>query len=143
MATKGNAIKGNDKEVETVKGFNKSIIKRLRLVTLPLLKQEDEKEYYVKFVSEFYLGKDIEGKQHDDGTETTNKKQPPYLARVINLETGQEMELIANAVLRENLNEHYEDGSYKGKCFEIVRHNIQGKNYKGYDITEIADPTND
>lgn len=137
---KNTSGKTNDKEVQTVP-FDKSKIKTLKRVTLPLLKQEDEKEYYVKFTSKFYLGKDIDGNSAGDNQE--GKKNPPHLAQIINLETGREMELIANAVLKKNIEEVYPDDSYVGKCFEIVRHNIQGKNYKGYDIAEIADPSNE
>jgi hypothetical protein len=130
------------KEVATVP-FDKSKIKKLKSVTLPLLKQEDEKEYYVKITSKFYKGKDINGNTTADTTDTgkadsVKKKEPPYLCRIVNLETGEEMELIANSVMKSNLEEIYPDSGYVGKCFEVVRYNIQGKQYKGYHITEIS-----
>jgi hypothetical protein len=57
---------------------------------------------------------------------------------VTNLETGEEMQIIANEVLKSSLEDAYPDASYVGKSFEIVRKPIQkGKKYVTFTITEI------
>lgn len=118
--------------------FDKTKINRLRRVTVPLLKQKDEVEYFIKFIAPYEKASEIKRSSRSDRAEREGqKKEPPYLARVINLETGEEMDIIVNAVLKSTLDDEFPDNGYVGKSFEIVRHSIAGRDYKTYDVTEI------
>ena len=125
-----------DKSVETVP-FDRSKIKKLRAVTVPLLKQKDEKEIFVKITGPMFEAQPIKKSSQGDGDTKEEKRKPPTLVRVINLETDEEMELIVNAVLKSTLEDEYPNDGYVGKTFEIVSHSIEGRDYKTYDVTEI------
>jgi hypothetical protein len=101
-------------------------------VTLPLLKMVDEKEIYVRIETEVFAGKEVVKKKGEE------QLAPAELMRVINWETGEEMEIIVNSVLKGTLEEEYVDGSYVGKSFAITRHaKKQGKRYHTFTIKEI------
>lgn len=102
-----------------------------RNVTFTLLKKTDGVPVYIRAESTVYTGKVVEGKP---GKESM---APARIMQVINLETGEAQEMIVNKVLESAFTENYPDGSYVGKCFEIIQSNIPGKRYKGYKLTEI------
>lgn len=109
--------------------------KKLKSITLPLFKFENEKPLYVRFEGKIFEADPI--KSHDGKTPATNKK-PPHLAHVVNLETGEEGQIILGTVLLENLNKHYSEGAYVGRSFEIVKHPQEGgRAYCLYSLTEI------
>jgi hypothetical protein len=63
---------------------------------------------------------------------------PAELANVVDLETGEECQIIVNAVLRGVLDEFYPDAGYVGKAFQIVRHaKAAGKRYNTFSVDEI------
>ena len=104
-------------------------------ITFPVLKKKDGEPIYVKIISEIYTGKEIKQAQGK------KKMEPARLAKVVNLETGEQMELICNRVLESNLNENTGDDRYVGKCFEIVQQpSRQGKQYKTFSIWELECP---
>jgi hypothetical protein len=106
-------------------------------VTLPLLKIEESVPVYIRVTEPIFLAKEIEGTRARKNAEGA-VQQPPHLANVTNLETGEEMQIIANEVLKSSLEDAYPDASYVGKSFEIVRKPIQkGKKYVTFTITEI------
>lgn len=100
-------------------------------VTLPLLKQADDTTVYIQIDSAIYKGKEIKG------TGEKAKMEPADLMEVTDLETGEQCEMIANAVLKGNLEESYENESYVGKQFAVTRMKVEGKRYKNYSIKEI------
>lgn len=117
---------------ETVK-FDPSKYKRVKAITLPLLKQKDDVTCYIKIISEISVGKEVKQKKGE------TVMAPAQIMRVINLETGEEMEMIANAVLKSTFEENYPDKKYVNKCFAVTRHSkAQGKNYNTYSVEEIA-----
>jgi hypothetical protein len=76
--------------------------------------------------------KTISGKVVDD------KKEAPTMANIIELQTGQEMQIILGTVLVGNLTEEYPEGAYVGKSFELVKSAPEGtRKYSLYQITEI------
>jgi hypothetical protein len=114
-----------------IKKFDPANIKVVKNVTLPILKQEDGKTYYIKITGPIFTGKEIKG----EGKEA--KEKPADLANIINLETGEEMQIIMNTVLKSNLEEMYPENGYVDKMFATTRSAIDGKRYKNYSIQEI------
>lgn len=110
------------------KGLNFKVVKN---VTLPLLKQSDDTTVYVRIDSAIFKGKEIKG------TGEAAKMEPADLMNVTELESGEQMQMIANAVLKGNLEEEYPEEGYVGKCFAVTRMKVEGKRYKNYSIQEI------
>lgn len=104
--------------------------RKIRSVTLPVLKLAEGVERFFKFVTPMYVGKQID-----------DKKEPATLAQVIDLETGEEGLIIIGAVLRKELEEAYPNDAYRGKCFAIANNGKRGdKKYNSYSVSEIAEP---
>jgi hypothetical protein len=117
--------------------------KKLKAVTLQLFKMKMGTEYYFKFIGPMHLGKEIEQKDTvaADGTIVpAAKRAPATLAHVINLETGDEGQIICSTILNKELNDAYPGESYIGKCFAISMEKIDGKQYNLTLVTEIAEP---
>lgn len=96
-------------------------------VTVPLLKMVNNTPIYVKFESAVFLGKVVD-----------DKKAAPHMANCINLETGEQVQIILGTVLLGNLEEAYPDESYVGKAFELVKQAPEGsRKYALYQIAEI------
>ena len=106
-------------------------------VTLPLLKIMPEKPLYVKFDEAIVKAKPQAGGRVPAADSAAAKKEPPELAHVIDLTTGEHVQIIIGAVLGAELRATYPNDSYVGKAFEIVQHKVQGKQYATYGITEI------
>jgi len=104
--------------------------KKLKNVTLPLFKLANNTENYFKFMAAFRVGKVVD-----------DKKEPPTIAHVVNLETGEEGEIIVGAVLKQEIENAYPNGEYVGRCFEIVKHAPEGaRKYSLWNIAEVAEP---
>jgi hypothetical protein len=116
--------------------FNLAAIKVVKNVTLPLLKMLDNgTPYYVKFISEIYPGKDNKTGKVAEGDA---QQKVPDLIQVVNLETGEEQELIVSAVLKAELEEQYPELAYKGKMFRLQKFaKADGKKYATFQIAEI------
>lgn len=103
-----------------------------RAITVPHLKLEKNACYYLKFLGEPFKG---------SGDPAQPEKQPPTVARVVNLETGELAEVILPAVALKELTDAFPDG-INGTCVEFKNLGIrEGKNYNIVQITEIEDPT--
>ncbi len=113
--------------------------KRKKLLTRAVLKFIENQANYVKIESAIYLGKEMKGDVAQDGKK---KKEPAHLANVIDLRTGELAQIIVSAVVLSVLNEEYPDDGYVDKCFAITKKGkAPGKQYFGYSIEEIEDPT--
>jgi hypothetical protein len=111
--------------------------KAVRRVTRPVLKLEEGKPVFVKALKAFYEGREIK-----PTSSTEAQMKPATLLDVVNLETGEEAQIVAGAVLASNLAEAYPSDSYVGKCFQITKEpKAKGKRYFTFDIIEIEDPT--
>lgn len=100
-------------------------------VTLPLLKQQDDTTVYIQITGEIFTGKEMKG------SGDKQKMEPADLMNIVDLETGEEMQMIANAVLKSTLEEEYPEAAYVGKQFAITRNSVEGKRYKTYKVQEI------
>jgi hypothetical protein len=70
------------------------------------------------------------------------KMDPPFTCPVKDLDSGEHKTLLCNAMLF-NQFQSYPEGTLIGKCFVSMMHNIEGKNYKGFDTREVPDPDNE
>lgn len=104
-------------------------------VTLPLLKILDDVPVYIRVESAIEKAKEIAAtRTRSDAA----PKQPPELIHVIDLETGEHAQIIANAVLASTFRDEYPDNGYIGKSFQVIRHKMrEGKNYATFSVTEI------
>lgn len=110
----------------------KLAFKVLKNVTLPLIKMVEESPIYVKITGAMFVGKEVKG------TGTAAKMEPAILAHVVNLETGENAQIIIAEVIKGNLKDVYPEDSYVGKSFEFIKHSKrEGKRYHDYSITEI------
>ena len=101
---------------------------RKKNLTLPMLRPVIDKEFYVKVQSAITLSK-VPPKQGEN---------PAHVMEVIDLETGEEKIMIANAVIVRAFEEDYEGEAYVGKCFAMTKHAIKGSSkFNPYSITEI------
>lgn len=102
-----------------------------RSLTLPLLKPQLEKPFYVKFEAPIFKGKKITSGAQKDMEAAT-------LANCTNVETGELVQIIVPAVLEAILEEEYDDDGYVGRAFKIVKHAKQsGKRYHTFSVAEI------
>lgn len=111
--------------------FDPENVKIVQAVTLPILKKVDDVAIYVTIQTKIILGKEMPAKEGE------KQQEAAHLCNVINLETGEEMQMIANAVLKGSLEEKYPDESYVGKSFKILQMKVEGKRYKNYSMFEI------
>ena len=118
--------------------FEPKIIKR---VTMPTLKLIPNEPVYVKILDPIFLAKEQKLK---DGEKEKDRKKPPMLFNVLNLETGEAMQLVAGAVVQSEITESYPKDAYVGKCFMITKGKKKdlsgGRGYFTYEISEIEDP---
>lgn len=109
-----------------------SRFKKVRNVTLPLLKMVENHAVYIKSMGVMFVGKQID-----------DKKEPATLMNVVNLETGEEMQIIVPTVLKGILSEEYPDDGYVGKSFEIILHKHMDKTdpsklkYNKFTVAEV------
>lgn len=110
-------------------------------VTLPLLKMVKDTPYYVRFESAMFKAKEVTAARNvDPNSAAAQKREPPMLAQVVNLENGEMAQIICPAVLVSELNNHYPDEAYRGRCFAIELKKVEGKSYNLVNVTEIEDP---
>ena len=103
-------------------------------VTLPLSKWKNEAPKYLQFKGEIFLGKQLaDAKLDADG----KAQKPAHLANVVDLETGEEMQVICASVLKATLEEEYPAGAYVGKAFMLTQHRDTAKKYNTYSISEL------
>ena len=104
-----------------------------RHVTLPLLKPSVDIPVFVKITDKMFQGKEIK---------TGDKKdmEPAMLVNIIDLQTGEQCQMILNKVFESILLEEYADDSYVGLSFAITKKSKrEGKRYHGFEITEIGE----
>ena len=113
----------------------------VKVVSRSILRQEDDVPFYVEFESVSRVAEALEK------TAGRPRQDPPKIADVINLESGEFSILIMNAVLESELNRNYPNGGYVGRKFAIVRGNHPeatdtDKRYKLYRILELREKAN-
>jgi hypothetical protein len=106
--------------------------KIVRNVTMPSLKLEIEKPYFVKVTGPYFTGK--AQKPGKDG----KAMEPATVLPIVNLETGEVAQLVMGAVLKGILDDSYPDDVYVGRAFRLVKHDkANGKRYFSYSVDEI------
>lgn len=106
-------------------------------LTRPLFKIIKDAPLYVRIVGAMYQGEKLVKK---DGTSASDM-DPAILANVVNLETGEEGQIICNAALEAVLKRTYPNDGYIGKCFGLRRNErVTGKKYDTFGVDEIEDP---
>lgn len=103
-----------------------------KVVTLPLLKFVIDQPLYVKITEPFFLGKELKG------SGDSAKMEPATLANCVNLETGEQCQIIVATVLKSVIEEEYENHSYVGCGFSMTKlAKTSGKRYNPYTVAEI------
>lgn len=116
------------KEKTETKAFQPKIVKN---ITLPLIKPQLDKPFYIKVTSPMFEGKKIES-----GDKAS--MEPATLVNCIDLETGAESQLIVPSVLHGIFDDEYKDDSYVDKGFMITKHpKVSGKRYHAFSVAEI------
>ena len=126
---------------EKNKAFTPKIIKR---VTMPTLKLVPDVAVYVKILDPIFQAKEQKLKE---GEKEKDRKKAPMLFNVINLESGEAMQLVAGAVVQSEITETYPKQAYVGLCFMIIKGKKKdlsgGRGYFTYEIAQIEDPKPD
>jgi len=116
----------------TIGGRQMRIARRVTRTSLSLV---DHVSYAVRFEGSFYEAEPI--------ADIYNPKKlpPPWMANVVDLETGECMTMMCNTVLRGELDRQYPDDDYVGRSFVITRKPAtkEEKLYKLFDIVELVD----
>jgi len=132
----------------------KFVPKIIKHVTLPLIKPIINVPVYIKVTGTMFIGKDISARVKK-GEAEEKKKAPATLMNCINLETGEESQIIVPSVLKgileDDYTEHNPDGSikkddagnpvqsYVGKGFSVTKQEKrEGKDYFPFSVAEIA-----
>jgi len=103
----------------------------VKAVTRPLIRFGVSPEF-VRFEGPVYQSARLE-----HGTPAQKKMEPPFMADVENLKTGEAGQIILPTVLHKELDEKYPEHSYVSKNFQLRKINIDGKSYSIWSITEI------
>jgi hypothetical protein len=97
-------------------------------VTLPLFRL-DENPRHLRFDVPYYVGKVVD-----------DKKDPPTMCKVTDMETGELGEIILGQILKEKLTEHYPNDGYVGKIFKISKTAPEGaRKYSLFHIAEVEE----
>lgn len=128
-----NPRKKEVKEVKEVAHEKHDNFVRLRAITTPIFSFKNRELAFVKI-----LGPIFEGKEIVKAGEAA--KKPAMLCPIIDLETGEQCEMICPTILVTTLQEKVSE--YVGKCFEIRvgKEKVEGKNYKPVSVYEIECP---
>jgi hypothetical protein len=113
--------------------------KRKKLLTRPVLKMPEGVPRYVKIEAPMFIGKTI--KEKSKGGDDKKQKEPATILDVVDLTTGEQAQIVCNAVLKSVLAEEYPNDAYVGLCFSIEKQGrAPGKDYNPFHIEEIEDP---
>lgn len=102
---------------------------KIRSVTLPVLKMASGVTRYLAILGPMHLGKPID----DD-------KEPATIAHAVDMETGEEGQLICSTVLANELSSNYPDHSYVRKGFELTSTKVPDKKYNIISLCEVGIP---
>lgn len=107
--------------------------KKLKSVTVPVVKLMPDRPVYLRFESKLERSKQIVQKKVGD-----KPMEPATIAHCLNHENDSECILIVGKMLESVLRESYPDDTYVGKSFELVNHGLRGdKRYNSYSVNEV------
>lgn len=112
-----------------------SIKKKL---TLPTFKFIVDVPFYCLFLAPIHRGTQRgTPKKRPDGTD----EEPPMLAHVVNMETGEHGQIMIAEIIRTEITENFKNDSYVGHGFAITKQKRkEGKRYDPYNIDEVDVP---
>lgn len=114
----------------------KFVPKIAKILTLPLLKLKEGESVYIKFTAPTFIGKQIAAQEGEKVS-----KEPPVMANVIDLPTGELVQIMLGSVLQGILRDEYPDDAYVGKGFQIMltekKRGRNGGNYNTYKVAEL------
>ena len=136
MAKKDTTKKDEKTEATEVApaAFEFTVIKH---VTMPTLKLMPDVPVFVKILEKIFEGKTQPAKGDDP------VKKAPWIFNVINLETGENCQMVAGTVVQREIQDTYPEHAYVEKCFVITKGKKKGSGDRGYftySIAEIAEP---
>lgn len=106
--------------------------RRIASVIRPLLKLEIDKPAFVKIDGTIFTGKAV------PATDGKKAMEPARIVNVVDLSTGEECQMILNAVLESTLTETYPNDTYDGRSFEITKlPKRSGKQYHDFRLYEV------
>jgi|WetSurMetagenome_2_1015567.scaffolds.fasta_scaffold01855_5 hypothetical protein len=138
-ASVNQAAKAKASVNQAAKAPSTFVPKVLKNVTLPFLKLEEDQPIYVKIISKMRT----QTAKMTDSPKVSKKgekdMEPATVVDVVNMKTGEEANMIVNAVLKGNWEEQYPNDSYVDKGFSITKlAKRPGKRYNDFLIQEIA-----
>lgn len=122
---------------DTTTGFQPQVLKQ---VSTNLLKLRAGASVYFRVTGKMEVAKALKRQSDSD------RKEPPTLLPIVNLETGEVQSVIVGSVLKDLLTDEYPKDAYVHKCFWLVVKDQKeskaggGRRYNTYDLKEIADP---
>lgn len=112
--------------------------KTKKLLTIPNLKLIENQPVHIRITSAMFVGKEIKSRRN---AAPTTQREPATLVNAVNLDTGEECQVILSAIPKSTLTEGYPDDTYVGKCFRLTKlPRKEGKEYNGFKVEEIEDP---
>lgn len=126
------AVLSNSQKAMTLP--NGMVVTSVKKVTLPLLKHGDGQTVLFTVKEAMRLGKQLKAKSADEPA-----PKRAMMLRIIDAQSGMEMEYIVPAVLQDTFDTDYPDNSYIGKSFMILKMPKQeGKRHKDLQIEEVS-----
>lgn len=116
---------------------------KIRSVTLPLLSLKRGDIAHILMVDKIFMGRELKSESNKEGSQ---KKDPAHLCFVVNMDTGEEMQMIVPAVLRSTLEEEYPNSAYVARGFEVehlgktAKGGKTGDGYNTFRVIEVRVP---
>jgi hypothetical protein len=113
---------------------------KVRSVTRPVLAIDGTHPVYFKVQGVIHEAPLAEGQKRKKSADGQEMKSPDIM-HVVNLETGEDSTVVANSVLKSELQSTYPNDAYVDKCFAVektgTKRSANGTNYSTFQISEI------
>lgn len=119
-----------------------SQFKKIRSVTLPVLKLPKNDERYLYFVGPMHIGKTTSAKAGTDAEGKAKAMEPATVAHCLDMSTGEEGTVICPAVMVNELNVNYPGETYVGRGFGVSLTRVPEKRYNIVSLSEVEVPDN-
>lgn len=104
-------------------------------LTPPLLKFSEGETRYIKVTSKVYIGKEMSTKAGEV------KREPAHIVDCVNLETGEQSQIIVSAIVMSVWKDEYPNDAYVNKSFAITKEGrVPGKQYMRFRVEELEIP---
>lgn len=113
---------------------------KVRSVSRSVLAIDGSKPVYFKVQGAIHEAPLAEGQKRKTSADGQEMKSPDIM-HVVNLETGEDSTIVANSVLKSELQRTYPNDAYVDKCFAVektgTKRSANGTNYSTFQISEI------